>query len=65
MSVGARWRSPRDLCRVSKLAAASLPTMAAMPPTVAPAFPDTTDPAHYALGRSDAEARRLILQHRI
>lgn len=32
---------------------------------MAPALPDTTDPAHYALGRSEAEARRLMLQHRI
>ena len=31
----------------------------------APTLPDTTDPAHYALGRSPDEARRLMLQHRI
>ena len=36
-----------------------------MTPPSAPALPDTTDPAHYALGRSEAEARRLMLQHRI
>lgn len=36
-----------------------------MASTSAPALPDTTDPAHYALGRSAAEARRLMLQHRI
>jgi SAM-dependent methyltransferase len=39
--------------------------MATMPPIAAPVLPDTTDPAHYALGRSAAEARRLMLQHRI
>jgi len=36
-----------------------------MAPSTAPVLPDTTDPAHYALGRSRAEAERLMLQHRI
>ena len=36
-----------------------------MTSTAAPVLPDSTDPAHYALGRSAAEARRLMLQHRI
>jgi len=36
-----------------------------MPPLAPPTIPDTTDPEHYPLGRSDHEARRLTLQHRI
>jgi SAM-dependent methyltransferase len=35
------------------------------PRDIADADQDLTDPAHYPLGRSDHEARRLMLQHRI
>ena len=57
--------STRSLPGLQDLRPAAILTMATMPPIAAPVLLDTTDPAHYALGRSDAEARRLMLQHRI
>jgi SAM-dependent methyltransferase len=36
-----------------------------MASTPAPVARDLTDPSNYALGRSDAEARRLMMQHRL
>ena len=58
-------RSPADLVGVSMTAPAPIRTLAPMTlPRRAP-IPAATDPADYALGRSEAEAQRLQLQHHI